>query len=100
MATILQKAALQAGLDIHLAAISKTESGSASGGGCWGYRKKYYWDEKCDPDDYNMEDVHDITYKMRDWICLDGSRAVFQESEFELDEVLQVEPPHSVRVMC
>ena len=76
---------METGLDLCLAADSKTENGSASASSTWG----------CPPDDddYSIVDLHELKYGIKNWMYLDGTKGGIEDEEvLELDkeEVWQV----------
>ena len=88
--TLLQQVAAQGHITLHLATISKQETGGADGCGD-------------DYDDYDMMgDAElidaDCTWHAGDWVCLDGSKPKLAKQEITPEAILQVGVHLCVRI--
>lgn len=75
VACILQELAERRELDVYLATVCKHDHG---------------WGESSCRNKHKMHKVHDTTYAVENWLCLDGSRPPFEILDVDEANFLQV----------
>lgn len=75
-AGVLAAAARMAGCDLHLALLTREESGSAEYTGYYGRRR--YYDDNAD-EEFEVGEIYDWSVKLSEWRSQDGAPAAFGE---------------------
>jgi len=85
-AGVLAAAAQQSGCDLHLALLTREESGSAEYNGSY-RRGRRYSDDDDDDDEFEVGEIFDSSVLLSEWRTLDGSPATLGEIPVEEEEI-------------
>ena len=89
VAQVLRLVSREVALDVYLAIITKSESGSAEGNDYgYGYYKRRRWCGSEDPADWSMGEIYDTSVTLDNWVDSDDARKDIGEMSVDEDEEL------------